>query len=112
MDREEIEFEVAVGGPDGAVIAPRGELDIATQGVLRDALERQAARGAVTLDLSGLRFLDTSGLRLVLQTAEAARREGFAFSVVPGIPAVQRMFEVAGVTDLIPFRDREDGAGS
>jgi anti-sigma B factor antagonist len=112
MDREEIEFEVEVGGPDGTVVAPRGELDIATQGVLRDAIERQAALGAVTLDLSGLRFLDTSGLRLVLQTAEAARREGFVFSVVPGVPAVQRMFEVAGVTDLIPFRDREDGVGS
>jgi anti-anti-sigma factor len=113
MDRDEIEFEVDVGGgPDGTVVAPRGELDLATQSVLREALERQAQRGAVTLDLSGLRFLDTSGLRLVLETAEAARREGFAFSVVPGIPAVQRMFEVAGVMDLVPFRDDGDGGGS
>ena len=33
------------------------------------------------------------------------RRGGFEFSVVPGIPAVQRIFEVAGVTELVPFRD-------
>jgi len=107
MERDEIEFTVDVGGgPDGSVVAPRGELDMATQGELRAALEQQAARGAVTLDLSGLRFLDTSGLRLVLETAEAARRDGFVFTVLPGIPAVQRLFEIAGVMELVPFRER------
>lgn len=110
MDRDEIEFSVDVGcGPDGSLVAPRGELDMATQGQLREALERQSARGAVTLDLAGLRFLDTSGLRLILETAEAARRDGFDFTVLPGIPAVQRLFDVAGVTELVPFR--EDGEG-
>jgi anti-anti-sigma factor len=112
MDRDEIEFTVAVGGgPDGSVVAPRGELDMATQSELRSAIEQQSARGALTLDLAGLSFLDTSGLRLILETAEASRREGFAFTVLPGPPAVQRLFEVAGVTDLVPFSgDRERGA--
>ena len=111
MDPDEIEFTVDVDvGPDGSVVAPRGELDIATQGELRAALERQAARGALTLDLAGLRFLDTSGLRLILETAEAARRDGFEFTVLPGIPAVQRLFDVAGVTELVPFRG--EGGGS
>ncbi len=110
MHPDEIEFSVEVdSGPDGSVVAPRGELDVATQGELRTVLERQVARGAVTLDLSGLRFLDTSGLRLILETAEAARRDGFAFAVLPGIPAVQRLFEVAGVTELVPFLDGEEG---
>ena len=105
MDREEFEFTVAVGdGPDGSVVAPRGELDMATQGALRTALEQQAARGAVTLDLSGLSFLDTSGLRLILELAEASRRDGFTFTVLPGVPAVQRLFDLAGVTELVPFR--------
>jgi anti-sigma B factor antagonist len=110
MEHDEIEFAVDVGGgADGSMVAPRGELDVATQEELRAALERQAARGAVTLDLSGLRFLDTSGLRLILETAEAARRDGFAFSVLPGAPAVQRLFEIAGVTELVPFRDAGEG---
>ena len=110
MDRDELQFTVAIGGgPDGSVVAPRGELDMATQGSLRAALERQAARGAVTLDLSGLRFLDTSGLRLILETAEASRRDGFTFTVLPGSPAVQRLFDVAGVTELVPFGERGEG---
>jgi anti-sigma B factor antagonist len=110
MDPDEIEFTVELGdGADGSVIAPRGELDIATQGALREALERQAAKGRVTLDLSGLQFIDTSGLRLILETAEAARRDGFEFTVLPGGPAVQRLFDVAGVTELVPFRDGGEG---
>jgi anti-sigma B factor antagonist len=112
MDPDEIEFTVDVGGDeDGSIIAPRGELDMATQGELRAALEQQAGSGAVTLDLSGLTFLDTSGLRLILETAEASRRDGFTFTVLPGIPAVQRLFDVAGVTELVPFgKSREGGA--
>jgi len=110
MDPDEIEFTVDVGGgADGSVVAPHGELDMATQGDLRAALEQQAARGAVTLDLSGLRFLDTSGLRLILETAEASARDGFTFSVLPGVPAVQRLFDVAGVRELVPFADSEEG---
>ena len=109
MDREETQFAVEVAsGPEGSVVAPRGELDIATQAELRETLERHAAQGAVTLDLAGLRFMDTSGLRLILETAEASRRDGFRFAVLPGPPAVQRLFEVAGVTELVPFWDGEE----
>jgi anti-sigma B factor antagonist len=113
MDPDETQFAVEVAsGPKGSVVAPRGELDIATQAELRAALERHAAQGAVTLDLAGLRFMDTSGLRLILETAEASRRDGFPFAVLPGPPAVQRLFEIAGVTELVPFRDgEEEGPG-
>jgi anti-sigma B factor antagonist len=113
MDRDEIEFTVDVGaGPDGSVVTPHGELDIATQRQLREVLQQQSTSGAVTLDLSGLRFLDTSGLRLILETTEASRRDGFAFHVLPGSAAVQRLFEVAGVAELVPFRDPEEGGSS
>jgi len=107
--RDEFQFAVEVGGgADGSRVAPRGELDMTTQGELRAALERQAARGGITLDLSGVSFIDTSGLRLILETAEAARQDGFALAVIPGPPAVQRLFEIAGATDLVPFRDADE----
>jgi len=110
MDADELEFTIAVGGGhDGSVVAPRGELDVATERQLRAALEQQAAKGTVTLDLTGLRFIDTSGLRLVLETAQAARRDGFTFGVIPGPPAVQRLFEIAGVGELVPFLDGGEG---
>ena len=97
------------GGPDGSVVAPRGELDMATQGELRAALEQQAARGAVTLDLSG------AALPRHLRPAAGPRDRGgraprrLRFTVLPGIPAVQRLFDVAGVTELVPFADARGG---
>ena len=104
MEQEDVTFGIDVReDPEGTVVTPRGELDIATAGELRDALA--AFEGPLTLDLSALRFVDTSGLRLVLEVTDQARRDGRVFAVVPGVPAVQRLFEVAGVTELVPFTE-------
>lgn len=106
MDPEEVVFTVDVEeGPDGVVVRPHGELDMATQGELRAVLDERVPAGPVTLDLGALRFLDTMGLRLILETSEDARRRGADFVVLPGVPAVQRLFEVAGVSEMVPFRD-------
>jgi anti-sigma B factor antagonist len=113
MDRDELVFTIEVRpSGDGALVAPHGELDMGTQEELRAVLQEHAATGAVTLDLAGIQFLDTSGMRLILETAEAARRDGFRFTVLPGTPAVQRLFEIAGVLELVPFRKNGEGAGS
>lgn len=104
MEQEDVTFGIDVReGPEGTVVTPRGELDMATAGELRDALA--AVEGPLTLDLSALRFVDTSGLRLVLEVTDQSRRDGRGFAVVPGVPAVQRLFEVAGVVELVPFTE-------
>ena len=107
MEHEEVAFSVEVlTGDDGRVVViPRGELDMATQGELRGALGLAKSSGNVVLDLGMLRFVDTSGLRLILETAEASRREGFGFTVLRGSAAVQRLFDVAGVEELVPFEE-------
>jgi anti-sigma B factor antagonist len=108
VNPEDMAFTVEEG--DG-VVRPRGELDVATAGLVRTALQKQAdEHGRVTLDLGGLLFLDTSGLRLVLETVEASRRDGFEFVVLPGAPEVQRLFDLAGVTNMVPFANGGDPA--
>ncbi len=106
MNREELLF--TVDAADGFV-RPRGELDLSTVPLVEAALHEQgAAHGRVTLDLGRLTFVDSSGLRLVLKTMEAAQREGFGFAVLPGGPQIQRLFELAGIADRVPFTN---GAG-
>jgi hypothetical protein len=50
--------------------------------------------------------MDSSGLHLVMRWAADASQNGFAFELDPGPPAVQRVFELAAVTESLPFRSR------
>ncbi len=94
---------------DLVVIAPRGELDMATVGAVEQELRRQLDSGcrSLVLDLAGLSFMDSTGLHLVARWSAEASRDGFAFQLEPGSPAVQRVFELAGMTDELPLRKGE-----
>jgi len=94
---------------DHVVIAPRGELDMATVGAVEQELRRQLDSGIRTLvlDLAGLSFMDSTGLHLVARWSAEASREGFSFQLEPGSPAVQRVFELAGMTEELPLRRGE-----
>jgi anti-anti-sigma factor len=93
------------------VVAPRGEIDLATVGLVRDAVEREHQSGEdLILDLREVGFMDTSGLRYVLEIVERASKDGFDVQLVRGPTAVQRVFEVSGLEPRLPFVD-EPGAG-
>lgn len=57
----------------------------------------------LTLDLRDVCFLDSTGLRMILDWDSSSRAEGFAFSLVAGPPAVQRIFELTGTTERLNF---------
>jgi anti-anti-sigma factor len=89
---------------DRSVLLLRGELDLATIDGVRARLDAlQAERRAVVLDLDALSFMDSTGIRLVLQAAQDAERTGWDFSITRGSRAVQRVFTAAGLEDRLPF---------
>jgi anti-anti-sigma factor len=88
---------------DRVVVAPEGELDIATVPRLAEVMRSHDNARSVVLDLRALRFLDTSGLRAVIDEERRAGAEGRRFAIVRGPVAVQRVFELAGVADRLPF---------
>lgn len=100
-------FEVRSQRADSSVIiAPRGEIDLATVDLVRAAIARDHEPGdTLVIDLRDVGFMDTSGLRLVLEMNERATAEEFSFRVVRGPTAVQRVFEVSGVARRLPFVD-------
>jgi anti-sigma B factor antagonist len=83
-----------------------GELDLCSAPELRDLLLRLCGEGtrAITLDLRNLQFMDSSGLHAILRTKELCREHGYEFSVIPGPTAIQRLFELTGLLDELPFR--------
>jgi anti-anti-sigma factor len=100
-------FDVATHRQGSAlVVAPRGEIDLATVGLVRDAVERDHETGEdLVLDLREVGFMDTSGLRYVLEVVERASKDGFDVKLVRGPSAVQRVFEVSGLEARLPFVD-------
>ena len=91
---------------DVYVVAPKGELDLETVEEVRTALDaRPPEAGAVVLDLRGLTFFDTSGMRLVVETTQRAEEDGIRFAVVRGCDDVQRIFGLAKLDGRLPFVD-------
>jgi anti-sigma B factor antagonist len=91
--------------PEGDVVhvRPSGELDIATAPEVAAPLAKVSADGhrKVVVDLAGLTFVDSSGMRVLVEAYRAAAQHGVEFAVLPGPPAVQRAFEMAGLKDVL-----------
>jgi anti-anti-sigma factor len=86
-------------------IALAGEWDLAEQTATRQATQNALRRSpeCLVLDLSQLTFIDSSGIQVVLELQKCSTEQGFRFVIVPGPPAVQRPFEILGLTGLLPF---------
>jgi anti-anti-sigma factor len=94
---------------DEVIVAPHGEMDMATVGAVEAELRRarKEGRDRIVLDLGGLTFMDSTGLHLVTRWTSEASSDGFRFEVDPGPPAIQRVFELAQMTDDLPLRRSE-----
>ena len=88
-------------------VCPVGEVDVATAGDVTAEIQRLCAAGfeRIVLDLRGTTFLDSTGLRLVLDAHAESSRDGWDFGVIPGPAQVQRTFEAAGVLARVSFLD-------
>jgi anti-sigma B factor antagonist len=90
---------------DGVRVSLVGSLDCATAAVLEQQLEELLDAGfrRLIIDLGRLSFMDSTGLRLALRWNAAARADGWEIGFLPGSPVIQRVFEVTGTTDAVPF---------
>jgi anti-anti-sigma factor len=86
-------------------LALRGELDLAEQEATRHAIARALARcpECLVLDLSQLRFIDSTGIHVVLDLTRRSSRQNVRLVIVPGSPAVQRTFDILGLSTVLPF---------
>ena len=71
-------------------------------------IENHAAPATLVLDLHALKFLDSTGLRLIISAHSRARRAGRRLRIVPGNAAVRRIFHLTGVGERLDIMD--DGA--
>src|SRR5256885_9276713 len=90
-------LDTTVSESNGRVtVSFAGELDISRADDVERELERIEATNPqlIVLDLRGLDFLDSTGLRLILGADSRARRTGRRVVIVPGPDNVHRVFRI------------------
>jgi anti-sigma B factor antagonist len=88
----------------------RGELDLSTVERVEDELRRVEAEaaGTIVLDLSGLTFLDSTGLRTVVTADQRAREAGKRLVVRKGPDTVHRVFTITRLEERLEMVDDAD----
>ena len=95
-------------GDDGAVtVTVVGEVDTFTAPVLRSSLDSQLEQSPreLIIDLSGVQFLGSAGLAVLVETQKAARSRDVDLRLIATTRAVTRPLEVTGLIDLFTIAD-------
>ena len=88
---------------DAVVLSPAGRIDHSSaeafRGALAPHLERCAAgRDQVVLDLAGVDYISSAGLRVLMLAKKQAKAQGGSFAVAGLVPAVREIFEISRFT--------------
>ena len=101
-----LEISVAAG-ESGPLLSLSGEADVTTAAELSEALTAQLAGGTrhLRVDLSGLRFADSSAIRALVLAGRTLKQRGGALELANPQPVVARALSLLGVDRAIEVRD-------
>jgi anti-anti-sigma factor len=89
-----------------------GELDLGSVPLLAQQIEAQTDSGetkVVTLDLSDVTFMDSSGLRMLIEVNDRAQREAWRLSLIaPKHEAARLVLRMTGADGALPFESRPE----
>src|SRR3954471_23131355 len=100
-------FELgSVAGSGRHTLVLKGEIDLLAAPALEAAVRELCAAGTaeIVLDLRDVTFMDSTGMRATVAAHQLCLHQGCAFSVIPGPPEIQTLFELTGLADSVPFQ--------
>ena len=88
---------------DAVKLVARGEMDLATADVVDRELVKAEASDArrIILDLSGVEFIDSSGLKVLVHAARRSDSDSNRLAVMPGTGRVAEMLRLTGIEKLL-----------
>lgn len=98
--------------PVGAtLVVLRGRLDVAGAGSIELKFNATAgARKAVVVDLSGVPFIASMGMRLLLLVGKTMAARGGKMALLSPLPEVAAVLNTAGIGSIIPICSERDAA--
>jgi anti-sigma B factor antagonist len=93
---------------EAQTIVLTGEADLLGASNIEAALKDAASAGEpelIVIDLRNLTFIDSSGLQALITGHELCRAHGHEMRIIPGPENVQRLFELTGMDETLPFTD-------
>ena len=78
-----------------------GEIDASSSSTLASWLDPLPGTDRLALDLAGVAFLDSSGLRVLIDAHRRAEAAGRRLVIVNPSAVVQRLFEISGLTGYL-----------
>jgi anti-anti-sigma factor len=102
-----LEVETRHEGEDVCVLVTRGELDLASSGLLESALADAIGSDVkhVIVDLRALEFIDSIGLSVLIRADQRVRASGRRFGLVRGGAQVQRLLGLTGLASRVSLGD-------
>lgn len=87
-----------------AVLRPVGELDLASCGHLRDAIDaqRNGGRAWLVLDMSALTFMDSTGLSVLVECSNKAANDGGRLALAAVRPQPAKVLGISGMDRKLP----------
>lgn len=89
-----------------------GDVDVATAVTVRDALDRVIAAGhhRVVMDLNEVRFLDSTGLGVMVGRLKAVRDLGGDMHLVCTSPRIARVMSITGLDEVFTLHGTTEEA--
>jgi anti-sigma B factor antagonist len=105
----EMNIEELPGGTTLVVL--RGRLDVAGAGAIELKFNATAgARKAVVVDMSGVSFVASMGMRLLLLVGKTMAARGGKMALLSPLPEVSSVLHTAGIDSIIPICNARDAA--
>ena len=102
---------IVVSDPLSAAVVLDGEIDISTCPAVRRLLMAAVSGGDVHLavDMSGVTFIDASGIGVLVAAANRARQAGGGLSLLAPSWQVRRLLDVFHLDAILPIAERLGG---
>lgn len=97
-------LDISVAGGAQTVLSLTGDLDPATAPQLEQAIADAGAQPGVqqvTLDLAGVAFLDSSGLRVFVTARESLSAQGADLALRNPSANIVRLLDITGLSEII-----------